>query len=478
MSAYSYAWHNEWPQKFLICNEVGEKVTIKIENRRNLKVSISGGAGPDTKWDFDVEPGKCGFIEPATAGNVTENSKFRLAVFKYGKNNASYSIDIKNHTEWEEERYASRVSDGSSETPAKNNHNSWSVKYPGVTNDDWNVLAVIDTVIYYPKNGSKTGSLSHTKGVVDLTELSNLATSNELLINAPGTEQTLYIVGNSNSTIAGSPSTVNTKVGEILAHEVYENFNRLTDKEKEKAIRLVNGTSAVVEGKPIKLCKISGTSYTVDKDSQALITSRERVEADAVMSSNAVLQNNSSTLQNITTSEFMVSDKQIASTTVTKAWEVGVEATVAVKLSVPTAEKSAQLSINYQYSKSEEKTIANETIYEKKLTAQTLAVPAFTELTYRGDLLRARDSGKFEFYYNLKEVRVRANITTDNDCYKQRTNIFIDAVAVLSSPNAKLDNGIKAEPGTKTIKLIGTGTFIGEGGYKEFYEITQTKEFK
>ncbi len=461
----AYAWHNEWPKAFKLCNLLGQKVNVKIENASNLKVSVPGSWGDNTVWEFPLEPRACGEINAKTDYDERGPSKFRLAIYPTS-GPAEFSVDINNYTTG---RYETR-------SGTDNKLRAWNVTYPASTDSGWNIYAPIEkSTVYerkvdhhcYPVGGGAWECEDREyfpyfqnsgKSIVDLKNWANGA--GLALLTAPSDTQELYIVSEKSQT--------NVPVENILAANVFNNFARVNNEAKKTALRNLNGTLFIdddINNHPnLKLCAVYAPTY----NTIAGATRTKEIHfkpADPEISTTDIITNNYSTPMTFNTTAYRLTNKTVATTWTTTAWKIALGAKVSAKFTVGVTEKTAEGSINYEYSSSDQEVTTREKTEEITLASQQVLVPAGKSISYYARLERSTARGVFNFEYLIDNISMLGKVALDGNC-DAAAIVNIDPLVIYSQPEVTLDKGISVDMANKKVVLTGEGNFEGQTGYK------------
>ncbi len=453
---------NGWPQDFRLCNILGEKVNVRIEHPLNLKVSIPGSFGDNSKWDFDLAPRECGNIQARTDYDKNGLSKFRLAVFSYQTGKTPFSVDIRNYTADEHERRQG------------NKSNVWNVRYPGDEGLSWNIYAPISrSAIYERKTRNQCiridcweieyfpVSQNASNEIIDLKKWAEGAGLS--LISAPTNTQELYIVGEQTSS--------DSQVDNMLALNVYRNFAKINANAKQAALKNFNGTPLIddINRYPnLRVCSVSVPTYNVI-DGKVSTSKLTFTNSEPQLTILDIIKNNYTSEMTFNTVAYKLTNKTIATTSTTTAWKLGqgvkLTGTLKVAGAIVDVSKSIEISMNYEYSTSEQKVRTIEKTEEMTLPSQQVKIAPGKAIAYRARLDRTLAKGEFTFDYLVENISMLGKVALDGDC-GSTINATIDPIVVYNQPGVNLDKGLSVDVANQKVLITGEGRFEGQTGYK------------
>ncbi len=453
---------NGWPQNFKLCNLLGERVNVRIEHPLNLKVSIPGSFGDNSKWDFDLAPRECGDIEAKTDYDKNGISKFRLAIFSYQTGKTPFSVDIRNYTSREDERRKGNFS------------NVWNISYPGDEGMGWNIYAPISKSTFYEYhvwNSCVQGDcwenviddVHQTAGneIIDLKR--GDAGTRLSLISAPNSTQELYIVGEKTSS--------DSQVDNMLALNVYRNFAKINGNAKQAALKNFNGTPLIADINQypnLRVCSVSIPTYNVI-DGKIKPKNITFTNAEPLLTTIDTTNNNSRTNMTFNTPIYKLTNKTVATTWTTTAWKIGAgvkaTGTFVAKGLFADVTKSIEVSMSYEYSASEQKVNTKEFTEELTLPSQQVTLAPGESISYRARLDRVLAKGQFNFEYLIDNISMIGKVALNGDC-GSTTNATIDPLIVYNQTEVTLDKGLSLDVANQKVVITGEGNFEGQTGYK------------
>ncbi|AUR50825.1 ETX/MTX2 family pore-forming toxin [Aquella oligotrophica] len=468
LSTNAYAWHNEITKNFRVCNETGVPVKVGLAQPHNIQVEVPGGAGINTKWEFPLSVGACGVIKVQPDwGGYGELTKFRLSVYRQddkADGSSNFAVDIRSATTGKHE---DRTTDGGhTKMNVFNVHSVWQ-------KDGWNILAPIKQSYVYERKTKQrctggrdpycwteeyfTGWKNHDEGIIGLKQFADGA--GLALLFSKSDTQDLYLVSDSGKD--------NDELSQVLNHEVYDNFNKLNNQEKQQAIRTIDDKEINLnEFSKLKLCQVFQPSFKLNNNPNIEIKRNKPIELDPIQTETQEAINNTSTAQEGKTLKTIIKNTNTISTQTTTGWKAGTSIKFAGSFGVKDiSSKSFEINANYEFNSSntETKTEAKETSQELQ---QTVKINPRTKVSYYGKTSRAKQTGSYKAEYELKDLKLRAKIALDGNC-SSTTHAKIDPYVVLFSPNAVLDKGLSVNHVSKSINIITAGNYTGEIGYHQ-----------
>lgn len=300
------------------------------------------------------------------------------------------------------------------------------------------------------------GFKNHDAGLIGLKNFADGAGLS--LLFSPSNTQTLYLVS--------EPDGKKDELDQVISHEVYDNFAKLTETEKQQSVKTIDGYEINMKEFPnFKLCQVYQPEYTLEQMPSISISNLKMQEIAPKLSDPFIATNNHSGAQKVNTTEITVQNTKTQSTTILSGWKAGATVKISGKFSVPGKEKGFEVSGSYEYNASKtEMNTTTETI-TNRIPSQTIDIPPKSFVEYQARLSQVSQSGDFKAQYNLNNLTLRAKAAFYGNC-NDTGYVSINPYPIFSSPNAVLDTGISVNPENKKVALTISGNFNGVLGNK------------